>query len=430
MRQFASIFSQMLAIFSRSEFESAVRKHRAERAAKGFACWTQFVAMLFCQLGRAHSLREICGGLASVEGKLQHLGVGRAPVRSTLSYANAHRPAALFEEIFYGLLGRCQAVVGPRKFRFKNKLYSLDATVIDLCLAVFDWAKFRRAKGAIKLHLLLDHDGYLPTFCVMTEGRVHEINVARTLELPSGAILVIDRGYVDYLWLDQLDANGVFFVTRLKDNAVFSVEAKLSAPKGCILADEVILVPGSGRSLNEARVLRRVVVWDEVNEREIVLLTNNFKLAAATIAALYKERWQIEIFFKAIKQNLKIKTFVGTSANAVRIQIWTALIAILLLKYLQMRSRLNWSLSNLVALLRMNLFVHRDLWKWVDEPYEPPEPPPTNPTRLRLCADLDSMTTQATTKKGGQILRMPILPPSNPLQFSTPCPKLICFGQQ
>jgi hypothetical protein len=378
MRQFASIFSQMLAIFSRYEFETAVRKHRAERAAKGFDCWTQFVAMLFCQLGRAHSLREICGGLASVEGKLQHLGVGRAPVRSTLSYANAHRPAALFEEIFYGLLGRCQGLVGPRKFRFKNKLYSLDATVIDLCLAVFDWAKFRRAKGAIKLHLLLDHDGYLPTFCVMTEGRVQEINVARTLELPSGAILVIDRGYVDYLWLDQLDANGVFFVTRLKDNAVFSVEAKLSDPKGRILADEVILVPGSGQSLNEARVLRRVVVWDEVNEREIVLLTNNFKLAAATIASLYKERWQIEIFFKAIKQNLKIKTFVGTSANAVRIQIWTALIAILLLKYLQMRSRLNWSLSNLVALLRMNLFVHRDLWKWVDEPYEPPQSPPNN----------------------------------------------------
>jgi hypothetical protein len=378
MRQFASIFSQLLAIFSRGEFEIAVRRHRAEHAAKGFDCWTQFVAMLFCQLGRVHSLREICGGLASVEGKLQHLGVGRAPVRSTLSYANAHRPAALFEDIFYGLLGRCQALVGPRKFCFKNKLYSLDATVIDLCLSVFDWAKFRRAKGAIKLHLLLDHDGYLPTYCLMTEGRVHEINVARTLELPAGAVLVIDRGYVDYLWLDQLDAKGVFFVTRLKDNAVFSVEAKLSLPKGRILADEVILVPGSGKSLNPARVLRRVVVWDEVNEREILLLTNNFKLAAATIAALYKERWQIELFFKAIKQNLKIKTFVGTSANAVRIQIWTALIAILLLKYLQMRSRLKWSLSNLVALLRLNLFVHRDLWKWVDEPYESPLPPLIN----------------------------------------------------
>jgi hypothetical protein len=306
---------------------------------------------------------------------LRHLGVGNAPARSTLSYANAHRPAGLFEDVFLDLLGRCQALVGPRKFRFKNKLYSLDATVIDLCLSVFDWAKFRRAKGAVKLHLLLDHDGYLPTFCLMTEGRVHEINVARTLELPSGAVVVIDRGYVDYLWLDSLDAQGVFFVTRLKENALFSIEATLSTPKGRILADDIILLPGSGKSLNPDRVLRRVVVWDEVNEREIVLLTNNFKLAASTIAALYKERWQIELFFKAIKQNLKIKTFVGTSANAVRIQIWTALIAILILKYLQMRSRIQWSLSNLVALLRLNLFVHRDLWKWVDEPFQPPDVP-------------------------------------------------------
>ena len=375
MKEFASIFSQLLAIFSRSQFETTVRRHEAERGAKGFDCWTQFVAMLFCQLGRAHSLREICGGLASVEGKLQHLGVCNAPARSTLSYANAHRPAGLFEDVFYSLLGRCQALAGPRKFRFKNKLYSLDATVIDLCLSVFDWAKFRRAKGAIKLHLLLDHDGYLPTFCLMTEGRVHEINVARILELPSGAVVVMDRGYVDYLWLDALDAQGVFFVTRLKENALFSIEAQLTEPKGRILADDIIQLPGSGKSLNPDRVLRRVVVWDEVNKREIVLLTNNFKLADTTIAALYKERWQIELFFKALKQNLRIKTFVGTSANAVRIQIWTALIAILILKYLQMRSRLQWSLSNLVALLRLNLFVHRDLWRWVDEPYKPPRAP-------------------------------------------------------
>ena len=375
MREFASIFSQLLAIFSRSQFETVVRRRKAEHGAKGFDCWTQFVSMLFCQLGRAHSLREICGGLASVEGKLRHLGVGNAPARSTLSYANAHRPAELFEDVFLDLLGRCQALAGPRKFRFKNKLYSLDATVIDLCLSVFDWAKFRRAKGAVKLHLLLDHDGYLPTFALMTEGQVHEINIARTLELPCGAVVVMDRGYVDYLWLDSLDAQGVFFVTRLKENALFSIAETLSAPKGRILADDIILLPGSGKSVNPDRVLRRVVVWDEVNEREIVLLTNNFKLAASTIAALYKERWQIELFFKALKQNLKIKTFVGTSANAVRIQIWTALIAILILKYLQMRSRLRWSLSNLVALLRLNLFVHRDLWRWVDEPYQPPDIP-------------------------------------------------------
>jgi len=376
MRQFNSMFSQLLSLFPRSEFEKAVRAHRADRAAKGFDCWTQFVAMLFCQLGRAHSLREICGGLASVEGKLNHLGVGDAPKRSTLSYANAHRPWQLFEEVFMQLLGRCQGIASPKPFRFKNKLYSLDATVIDLCLEIFDWAKFRRAKGAIKLHLLLDHDGCLPCFGVITEGKTHEIRVARTLDWPKGSIVAIDRGYMDYAFLDSLTERDIFFVTRLKGNAAPTTEAVLSAPKGNILSDEMINLPGSGANKREFRLLRRVVVWDPVGQREIVLLTNNMKLAASTIAAIYKQRWQIELFFKAIKQNLKIKTFVGTSVNAVHIQIWTALIAILLLKYLQMRSRLGWSLSNLVALLRLNLFVHRDLWAWIHEPYAPPPDTP------------------------------------------------------
>jgi hypothetical protein len=370
------MFSQLLSLFPRAEFEKAVRAHRADRAAKGFDCWTQFVAMLFCQLGRAHSLREICGGLASVEGKLNHLGVGDAPKRSTLSYANAHRPWQLFEEVFMQLLGRCQGIASPKPFRFKNKLYSLDATVIDLCLEIFDWAKFRRAKGAIKLHLLLDHDGCLPCFGVITEGKTHEIRVARTLDWPKGSIVAIDRGYMDYAFLDSLTERDIFFVTRLKGNAAPTTEAVLSAPKGNILSDEMINLPGSGANKREFRLLRRVVVWDPVGQREIVLLTNNMKLAASTIAAIYKQRWQIELFFKAIKQNLKIKTFVGTSANAVHIQIWTALIAILLLKYLQMRSRLGWSLSNLVALLRLNLFVHRDLWAWIHEPYAPPPDTP------------------------------------------------------
>lgn len=372
MRNFTSSFSQLLTVFSRADFERLVREHRAERGAKGFDCWTQFVAMLFCQLGRAHSLREICGGLASVEGKLNHLGVGEAPARSTLSYANAHRPWELFEAVFGQLLRRCQGAAGPRPFRFKNKLYSLDASVIDLCLAMYDWAKFRRTKGAVKLHLLLDHDGCLPCYAVITEGKTHEIRVARTLECPPGAIVAMDRGYVDYAFLDSLDERGVFFVTRLKDKAVFDVEVVLSEPKGDILADEMIRLPGSGKNHRELRLFRRVVVWDPVGKRQIVILTNNLKLAASTIAAIYKQRWQIELFFKALKQNFKIKTFVGTSANAVRIQIWTALIAILLLKYLQMRSRISWSLSNLIALLRLNLFVHRDLWAWIDDPFAPP----------------------------------------------------------
>lgn len=372
MRYFSSMFSQLLSIFSRTDFQRLVRDHGADKAAKGFDCWTQFVAMLFCQLGRAHSLREICQGLASVDGKLNHLGVGAAPARSTLSYANAHRPWQLYRDVFGQLLSRCRSAAGPKPFRFKHKLYSIDATVIDLCLSMYDWAKFRRTKGAVKLHMILDHEGHLPCYAVLTEGKTHEIRVARTMEFPPGSIVAMDRGYIDYGFLDSLQERGVFYVTRLKDNAVYGVEAEISAPKGDILADELINLPGTGKNYREVRSVRRVVVWDEVNRRAIVLLTNNVKLAAATIAAIYKQRWQIELFFKALKQNFKIKTFVGTSVNAVHTQIWTALIAILLLKYLQMRSRQSWSLSNLVALLRFNLFVHRDLWAWIDEPYVGP----------------------------------------------------------
>ena len=227
--------------------------------------------MLFCQVGRAHSLREICGGLASVEGKLNHLGIGNAPARSTLSYANAHRPYALFEEVFGQLLERCRSLAAPKPFRFKNKLYSLDATVIDLCLSAFDWAKFRRTKGAIKLHLLLDHDGCLPCYGVITEGKTQEIRVARTLEWPPGSIVVMDRGYVDYGFLDSLEDRRVFFVTRLKENAAFSVEAEISASKGNIRADQMISLPGSGKNAKALRLFRRVVVWDEARARNRAL---------------------------------------------------------------------------------------------------------------------------------------------------------------
>lgn len=227
MRRFCSIFSQLLQLFPRLEFESAVKQHQAEYHARGFTSWGQFVAMLFCQLGRAHSLREICGGLASCEGKLQHLGIPVAPKRSTLSYANEHRPWQLFQTVFEQLLGRCQSWVagqgGKKKFRFKNRLLSLDATVIDLCVSLFDWAEFRRTKGAIKLHLLLDHDGYLPSFAVITPGKTHEVKVARKLRFDPGTVLVFDRGYVDYQWFVELTRQKVWFVTRLKESAVYEV---------------------------------------------------------------------------------------------------------------------------------------------------------------------------------------------------------------
>jgi hypothetical protein len=378
VNRFCSIFSQILQLFSRFEFETAVRKHKAERHARGFTSWGQFVAMLFCQLGRAQSLREICGGLAASEGKLKHLGLPAAPKRSTLAYANEHRPWQLYQTVFHQLLEKCQQVAAKapgkkkRKFRFKNKLMSLDATVIALCASVFDWAQFRRTKGAVKLHLLLDHDGYLPSFAVVTEGKQHEVRVARQLHFAPGTILAIDRGYSDYKWFARLTEEGVYFVTRLKDNADYKVLEERDIPKRKgLLRDQVIFF----YKLAETGVdcwFRRIEYLDEENDQVLVFLTNNMNLAAATVAAVYKDRWAIELHFKALKQNLRLKTFVGTSENALQTQIWTALIAMLLIKYLQLRSSFGWSLSNLVALLRQQLFVYRDLWNWIDNPFQPP----------------------------------------------------------
>ncbi|MGH9480511.1 MAG: IS4 family transposase [Terriglobales bacterium] len=384
MNRVCSIFSQLLQLFPRSEFEQAVRRHHAEREARGFTCLGQFIAMLFCQLGRAHSLREITQGLAASEGKLKHLGLTAAPNKSTLAYANQHRPWQLYQTVLFQLLARCQALAADRKrpFRFKNKLVSLDATVIDLCLSLYDWAAFRRAKGAIKLHLLLDHDGYLPSFAHLTEGKTHEIVVARRLRLEPGTIVVFDRGYTDYEWFLRLTAERVWFVTRMKHNADYVVVEKRALPPGtAIRSDEVISTFQHARQEKEV-FFRRIVVWDESAQRELVFLTNHLGFAASTIAAIYKERWQIELFFKALKQLCKIKSFVGTSANAVKTQVWTALIAMLLLRFLQLKASFGWALSNLLALLRQQLFVYRDLWTWLNQPFQPPPPPPAEQLAL------------------------------------------------
>jgi IS4 transposase len=238
---------------------------------------------------------------------------------------------------------------------------------------VFDWAKFRRTKGAIKLHLLLDHDGYLPCFGVITEGKVHDVKVAWSLSFEPGTVVVDDRGYNDYGLFAKWTEEEVYFVTRMKDNALYTVveERKVPHNRG-VLKDQVLFLSGSGAWDKCPYALRRVEVWDEEKQQTLVFLTNHFGFGASTIGAIYKERWQIELFFKALKQNLKIKTFVGTSANAVKTQVWTALIAILILRYLQLKSKWSWSLSNLVALLRMNLFTYRDLWAWLDQPFGTP----------------------------------------------------------
>lgn len=386
MLQVCSVYSQLLQLFSRTQFARAVKSHKAERNAKGFSSWEQFVAMLFCQLAHLNSLREVCMGLASCESPLKHLGISTTPKRSTLAYANANRPWELYESIFMQLLEKCQmetAVRSRRKFRFKNKLMSLDASVIELSATMFDWAQYAQQKGGIKLHLLLDHDGYLPSFAVVTGEKYNELNVARELRLKAGTILAVDRGYNDYVWFRELTRHGVYFVTRMKTNTVYTAVEECAVPqKGNVLRDQIVSMPSLDKR-DEAPVLfRRIEYWNADKQEIMVFFTNLLHLAASTVAAIYKDRWQVELFFKALKQTAKVKSFLGTSANAVKTQIWTALIAMLILKYLKMKSSFGWSLSNLAAMLRQQLFIFRDLWAWLNTPLDGP------PAAKKLCEQL------------------------------------------
>jgi hypothetical protein len=393
MIKVASIFSQILEQIPRTEFASLVTKHKAERHARGFTCWSQFVAMLFCQLAEADSLREICIGLGTTLGKLVHVGLQKAPKPSTLSYANIHRPAALYEDLFWHLLERFRSKkqLGPRlhKFRFKNKLLSLDSTTVSLCLTMFPWAKFQRLKGGIKAHVLLDHDDGMPSFVLISQAKMNDAKILPRLRLSAGSIVAMDRAYNSYKIFGQWTEQGVYFVTRLKSDAKYEVVEKKCVPKNRdILSDELIMLTGVHAKVASSKKcpypLRRVVVWDATKKCELALLTNHLEFGATTISEIYRQRWQIELFFKALKQNLKIKTFVGVSENALRIQIWTALIAMLLIKWLQHLSTTKWSLSILVKTLHWNLFSYRNLLDWLNDPIgTPPLSPPPEQMELK-----------------------------------------------
>ena len=384
----ASLFNQLLQHFPRNEFAALVRKHRAEYGAKGFTCWTQFVAMLFCQLSHSPSLRDICNGLSCCLGKLVHLGISRSPNKSTLSYANEKRPSALFEDLFWTTLQRFRssAMLGGRqgRFRFKNKLLSMDSTTISLCLSLFPWAAFKTVKGGIKAHVLLDHDDYLPRYVLLTAAKQPDVKVAHFLSLTPGSIVVMDLGYIDYELFAKWTAAGVFFVTRLRRDLNWTTDTYRSVPQHRrILEDRIIRFASQwGHRYCPDLRFRRIVV-DIDGEPPLVLLTNHLDFGASTIANIYKDRWHIEVFFKTLKQNLKVKSFVGTSANAISIQIWTALIALLLLKWLHYLSKARWSLSNLAAMLRLNLFTYRDLCAWLDQPFATPPQSP-QPDQLNL----------------------------------------------
>ena len=382
----ASLFSQILSEIPRIEFERLVNKHGTERRSKGFTSWNQLVAMLFCHLAGADSLREICNGISCCLGKLVHLGIYRKPNKSTLAYANAHRSADLFEDLLWVVLGRFRSCghlpQRQHRFRFKNKLFSLDSTTISLCLSLFPWADFRRSKGGIKVHVLLDHDDYMPRFAAISKAKLNDSRIMKTLHFNAGSIVAFDAASTNYMLFAQWTERGIYFVTRMKSDAVYEVIEKCRVPLNRnILSDEIIRLTGRRAAGKCPHPLRRIVVWDRENDRTIVILTNHLEFGATTISAVYKDRWKIEIFFKALKQNLKIKTFIGTTENALRIQIWTALLALVLLKWLHYRSRASWSFSNLASLLRLNLFTYRDLNQWLTNPFGTP---PLVPLPLQL----------------------------------------------
>ena len=374
MNRVCSIFAQIVNFIPRGIFEQAVQKHEAEKHSKGVSSWSQFIAVLFGQLGGARSLREIIGGLAASEGKLKHLGVEEAPKRSSLAYANKHRPWQVYKTVFENMVVLCQgeAKAKKKKFRFNHPLVSLDSTVIPVCLSTFEWATYTRTKGAVKLHLVLDNASFLPQFAVITDGKKADVTVAKQMEFAPGTMLVMDRAYEDHAWWRRLTANRVRFVSRLKDSTVYIIDSVRDVPArhaGRILRDEEVTL-ASEEKLEAPMRLRRVEIAVE-GKANLVFITSDLKLAASTIAAIYKDRWQIELFFKAIKQGLRIKSFIGASENAVQTQIWTALIAMLVVRYLQLRSTFAWGLSNLIALLRQQLFVYRDLWIWLNDPFRP-----------------------------------------------------------
>jgi hypothetical protein len=356
-----TILAQILKLVPRHEFESLARKHHSGRSFRTASRWSQFTCLVMAQLSGRNSLRDIVDNLSAQMHRLYHLG-SRLMSKSNLARMNEDKPYELYEALFARLLQRCQGAKSGHSFRFKNPLYSLDASVIDLCLSVFPWADFKTTKAAIKLHVGLNHDGYLPEFVTVTEGSKHEVNIGKLMDFPKGSIVVMDRGYTDFTWYKALTDKGIYFVTRLKKNANYRVvkRQKVNRKSG-ITSDQIIEFCGINSSRKCPIQLRRIGYRDAETGKHYVYLTNHFKLVAKTIADIYKARWQVELFFKWIKQNLKIKSYVGTSKNAVLTQIWIAMCVYLILAFIKMQSKLTKSMQQILRLLQLNLFEKRDL---------------------------------------------------------------------
>lgn len=384
-----SLFSQILALIDRNICSKAIRTHQSDKHSKGINTWTHMVSMIFMQLSSAHSVRDIATGLLSATGNLNHFGITKSPSKSSISYLNKNRTYKVFEDIYFALMEKFEpSLCKARRYarQLKRKVYLMDSTIIPLSLSLFDWARFRTTKGAVKLHTVLDYDTGLPCYAVLSDGKKHDVTIGKTIDFPKGSVLVMDRAYVDFTWLFNLDSSGVCFVTRLKRNAQYQVllEKLTQDNEDHILSDEEIRLTGLFTMKKYPTTLRIVRLYDDINDQELILLTNQLSWTAHTISQLYKARWDIETFFKQLKQQFHIKSFVGTTENAVQIQMWCSLIAILLLSHIKSKAKYPWHLSNLVSFLRLNLFVKIDLWQWANCPLIIPEKPPDESTQLSL----------------------------------------------
>jgi len=372
-----TVFSQLLKLVPRHQFDGLAEAHHVGRRFRKTSRWSQFVALAMGQLSGRHSLRDVVANADAQQARWYHLGARRV-TRSTLARVNEQQPCAFYEALFGKLYQRCRAHRPGHGFRFKNPLYSIDSTLIDLSLQLFPWGHFALSKAAMKLHLGLDHRGHLPAFATLTDAHTPDIEVGRSLALPRGSIVVFDKGYDDYSWYTALTNQGVFFIGRQKRNARYKVleRRRVNQSQG-LICDQTIELTGVKSRREALAPLRRIAYRDPETGRRYVFLSNHFTLSANTIAACYKQRWQIELFFKWIKQNLKIKAFLGTSRNAVMTQIWIALCVYLMLAYLKYASRLHASLQTMIRLLQLNLFARRDLMALLRG--DPAVPDPPNP---------------------------------------------------
>lgn len=379
----STVFGQLLKLVPRYEFGRLAQSHHTGRKLRSLTRWNQFVALALGQLAGRHSLRDIEANLSAQRGRLYHLGVSRI-ARSSLARVNEAQPHALYEALFAKLYERCAQRAPRHGFRFANKLYSLDASLIDLSLKVFPWAHYALGKAAVKLHVGLDHDGGLPAFANITHGHISDMAGARAMAFPKGSIVVYDKGYSAFDWHKSLIDRGIFFVTRARGNIHCEVVARHRTwGMAGVEADETIRLTGLRARPHDLPELRRVVWRDAETGKRYVFLTSIFHLDAATVADLYKARWQVELFFKWIKQNLKIKAFLGTTSNAILTQIWVALCVALLVAYAKFLSRTDRSAQAVLRLLQLNLFLRRDLNDLIRG--QPPDADATDPRQAAFA---------------------------------------------